>query len=91
MSDARKISITLEREQIAALERAVDAGDYPDSGAIVREAIRDWQLKRELHGDEIKRLRQLWDAGKKSGKPRKFDIERILSAARKRRGKTAAE
>ena len=91
MSDERKISITLKREQIAALERAVDAGDYADSGAIVREALRDWQLKRDLHGDDIRRLHLLWDAGKKSGKPRKFDIERTLLAARRRRGKTAAE
>ncbi len=76
---------------MAALERVVDAGEFADSGSIVREAIRDWQLERDLHGDDIRRLRKLWDAGKKGGKPLKFDIERALSSARKRRGKTAAE
>ncbi|HEY5306124.1 MAG TPA: type II toxin-antitoxin system ParD family antitoxin [Pseudolabrys sp.] len=89
MSDDRKISVALEPEQIAALEQAVDAGEYSSSGEIVREAIRDWQLKRALGPDDIARLRQLWDAGKLSGRPVKFDIGRTLKSARKPRGKIA--
>jgi antitoxin ParD1/3/4 len=33
----------------------------------VREAIRDWQLKRELRLHDIERLRDAWDKGLASG------------------------
>ena len=91
MSDAREIRIALEPEQMAALEKAIDAGEYSNPSEIVREAIRDWELKREPHPQDINRLRQMWDAGKASGQPRPFDIGRVLASARKRRGKNAAE
>ena len=91
MSDARKISVALEPEQMAAIEKAVSAGEYSNQSEIVREAIRDWQLKHALSDEDFKRLRSLWDAGKESGRPAKFDIERTLASARKRRDKTAAE
>jgi antitoxin ParD1/3/4 len=51
---------------------------------IVREAIRDWQLKRTLRLEDIRRLRQLWDEGKASGPGKPFDIERTIAVAKKR-------
>jgi Arc/MetJ-type ribon-helix-helix transcriptional regulator len=41
----------------------VDAGEYATTSKILREAVRDWQLKRELRQEDIKRLRQMWDEG----------------------------
>jgi antitoxin ParD1/3/4 len=64
MPDVQKVSIALTREQLGALKAAVETGEYATTSEIVREAIRDWQFKRELRLEDLKRLRQLWDQGK---------------------------
>jgi antitoxin ParD1/3/4 len=67
MPDVQKISIALTAEQIGALKAAVETGEYATTSEIVREAIRDWQFKRELRQEDLRRLRELWDHGKASG------------------------
>ena len=84
MADIQKVSVALTGEQLAALKAAVEAGEYATTSEIVREALRDWQYKRDLRQEEVKRLRKLWDEGKASGPPEPFDIERTLAAARAR-------
>ena len=66
MPDVQKVSVALTGEQIGALKAAIATGEYATSSEIVREAIRDWQFKRELRQEDLKRLRQLWDQGKTS-------------------------
>ena len=84
MADIQKVSVALTGEQLAALKAAVEAGEYATTSEIVREAIRDWQFKRELRQEDIKRLRQLWDEGKASGLPAPLDIDEVKREARKR-------
>ena len=84
MSDIQKVSVALTGEQVAALKAAVDAGEYATTSEIVREAIRDWRLKRELRHEEIERLRRLWDQGKASGEARPLDSAALRSEARHR-------
>jgi antitoxin ParD1/3/4 len=84
MADIQKVSVALTSEQLAALKAAVETGEYATTSEIVREAIRDWQFKRELRQEDIRRLRQLWDEGKASGPAQPFDIERTIAAARAR-------
>jgi antitoxin ParD1/3/4 len=84
MSDIQKISVALTSEQLATLKAAVDTGEYATTSEIIREAIRDWQFKREIRQDDIRRLQQLWDEGKASGKAKPFDIERTISRAKSR-------
>ena len=48
MSEVRKVSIALTEEQIEALRAVVATGEYATTSEVVREAIRDWQFKREL-------------------------------------------
>src|SRR5260370_27066261 len=67
MPDIQKISVAVTGEQLAVLKAAVEAGEYATTSEIIREAIRDWQFKRELRQEDIKRLRHLWDEGKASG------------------------
>jgi antitoxin ParD1/3/4 len=67
MPEVQKVSVALTGDQIGALKDAVNAGEYATTSEIVREAIRDWQFKRELRREELNRLRQLWDQGKASG------------------------
>ena len=53
VAEIHKISIALTADEIAALRAAVEFGDYATPGEIVREAIRDWQRKRERRQQEI--------------------------------------
>jgi len=76
--------VALTGEQLAALKAAVATGEYATTSEIVREAIRDWQSKRELRQEDVRRLRQAWEAGKASGPSQPFDIERIIANAQAR-------
>ena len=89
MPEVQKISIALTGEQIVALKAAVETGEYATTSEIVREAIRDWQFKRELRQDDLRRLRQLWDEGKASGAAMPADFESARREARKRLAKSA--
>ena len=71
------MSVALTSEQLASLKAAVDAGEYATTSEIVREAVRDWQLKRELRQEDINRLRQLWDVGKASGTVGEIDLKTL--------------
>jgi antitoxin ParD1/3/4 len=84
MPDVQKVSIALTGEQLDALKAAVASGEYATTSEVVREAVRDWQFKRELRREDILRLRQLWDEGKASGPPRKVDFAKLKREARKR-------
>ena len=84
MPDIQKVSVALTAEQVAALKAAVDSGEYATTSEIVREAIRDWQLKRELRHEDIERLRRLWDEGIASGPPRPVDFEKLRREVRRK-------
>src|SRR5260370_16100739 len=84
MSDIHKVSVALTGEQIAALKAAVEAGEYATTSEIVREAIRDWQFKRELRQEDLKRLRRLWNEGVASGPAKPLDFGGLRREARPR-------
>jgi antitoxin ParD1/3/4 len=84
MANIEKVSVALTSEQLASLKAAVDAGEYATTSEIVREAVRDWQLKRELRQEDINRLRQLWDVGKASGTVGQIDMKTLRGEARTR-------
>jgi antitoxin ParD1/3/4 len=83
MPDVQKVSIALTGEQIGALKAAIETGEYATTSEIVREAIREWQFKRELRQEDLKRLRQLWDQGKTSAAT-PVDFEAARQEARQR-------
>ncbi|MGD0683223.1 MAG: type II toxin-antitoxin system ParD family antitoxin [Terracidiphilus sp.] len=91
MSEVQKVSIALTGEQIGALKAAVATGEYATTSEIIREAIRDWQFKRELRQEDLRRLRQLWDQGKASGAAKPADFEDARRVARKRLAVAAKE
>jgi antitoxin ParD1/3/4 len=91
MADIHKVSVALTGQQVAALKAAVETGEYATTSEIVREALRDWQIKRELRQEDVKRLRQMWDDGKASGGTKPFDIERIIANVVTRQKKAGAE
>ena len=84
MSDIHKVSVALTGEQIAALKAAVETGEYATTSEIVREAIRDWQFKRELRQEDLKRLRRLWNESVASGPAKPLDFGELRREARQR-------
>ena len=84
MPTIEKVSVALTAEQIASLRAAVDAGEYATTSEVIREAIRDWQLKRQLQQDDIMRLRQLWQEGLDSGSAGEVDFVQLRKDARAR-------
>lgn len=67
MPDIQKISVDVTGDQLAAIRNAVETGDYATTSDVVREAARDWQVKRAQRQEELDRLRQAWIEGKDSG------------------------
>lgn len=91
MPSVHKVSIALTGEQIDILKAAVDAGEYATTSEVVREAIRDWQYKRELRQEDLRQLQHLWDEGIASGKSEPVNFAKFRVEARKRLRKLEKE
>ncbi len=89
MPDIQKVSVALTGEQLAALKAAVETGEYATTSEAIREALRDWQWKRELRSEDLNRLRQLWQEGKASGAAEPVDLAAAHEEARVRLDKVA--
>ncbi|KPF66913.1 CopG family transcriptional regulator [Bosea sp. AAP35] len=84
MSTIEKISIALTAEQFGAIRTAVELGEYATTSEAIRDAVRDWQHKRELRQNDIERLRRLWDEGLASGPGSPVDMNELRAEARQR-------
>lgn len=84
MANVEKLSIALTPEMAAVVRQCVESGEYASSSEVIREALRDWKLKRTLQQNEIAELRSLWQAGLESGPGRLAGMDAIKAEARKR-------
>jgi antitoxin ParD1/3/4 len=84
MPDVQKVSVALTGEQVAILRGAVETGEYATTSEAIRDALRDWQWKRELRSEELKRLREGWREGKASGPGTTLDLAGTREEARRR-------
>jgi antitoxin ParD1/3/4 len=81
-----RITITLPSDMAAVVKDTVEGGDYASSSEVVREALRDWKMKRALQLEELASLkagivRGLTDLAE--GRVREFDAARIIKRGRK--------
>lgn len=60
MPTIEKISIALPLEMVTIVRGAVEAGEYASTSEVVRDALRDWTLKRTLRQEGIEELRHMW-------------------------------
>ena len=84
MSNVEKMSIALTPEMAAAVRAAVATGEYVSTSEVVREALRDWQLRSSLHQKEREELRRLWQEGLDSGPGTLANMQAIKAEARRR-------
>jgi len=84
MPAVEKLSIALTMEQAALVRQVVESGEYASSSEVIRDALRDWKLKRDFRQTEIEELRRLWDEGLKSGPGKLGTMKAIKAEARRR-------
>ena len=86
MAGIERLTITLPSEMAAVVKGAVEGGDYASSSEVVREALRDWKLKRALQLQELAALKADIDQGLAdvaAGRVQDFDAGRIIERGRK--------
>jgi antitoxin ParD1/3/4 len=86
MAEIERLTITLPAEMAAVVRSAVDGGDYASSSEVVREALREWKMKRMLQLQELVMLKADIDKGLSDlaeGKVQAFDTGRIVERGKK--------
>ena len=80
MGKVEKISIALPHDMVADLKAAVERGEYATTSEVVREALRDWRLKRKVEELDVEDLRRLVQEGIDSGPS--VDAETVFAKLR---------
>jgi antitoxin ParD1/3/4 len=88
MSNIEKISTALTQDMLATVKDAIASGDYATSSEVVRDALRDWKLRRTLEQWQIDDVRRLVDEGIASGFKSYDGMEAIKAEGR---GRLAAQ
>jgi antitoxin ParD1/3/4 len=86
MSEIERMTITLPSDMAAVVKSAVDGGDYASSSEVVREALRDWKMKRAVQLQELAALKADIDKGLTDlaeGRVKDFDAGRIIERGKK--------
>lgn len=82
MATVEKRSISLSPELAAVVDQAVAGGEFGNASEVIREALRQWKDRRELHGYTVEELRRLWDESVARGSA--VDGEEAFARLRKR-------
>ena len=86
MSEIERLTITLPTEMASTVRNAVAEGNYASTSEVIREAIRDWKLKRALQLQELAALKAdiatgLADVAE--GRIKQVDPDEIIARGRK--------
>jgi antitoxin ParD1/3/4 len=86
------MTVTLTEEMADVVRNAVEAGEYASSSEVVREALRDWKMKRELYSQKFQQLKAEIDRGLadvRHGRLVPFQAKQIAARGRRRFAKNA--
>lgn len=84
MATVEKITIALTPEMANFVRNAVDAGEYASTSEAIRDAVREWQERRDLLGYTADELRKLVREGLESGESPRSSMEDVKAEARRR-------
>ena len=87
MAEIARLTITLPSDMAALVKGAVVGGDYASSSEVVREALRDWKMKRQVGLGRLAELKADIDRGLADvaeGRLTQFDAKKIIARGRKR-------
>ncbi len=85
MAEIHRMTVALPSDMAAVVKEAVESGDYASSSEVVREALRNWKLKRSAQLQEFAGLKPDIDRGLMdvaAGRIMDFDADRILERGR---------
>ncbi len=77
-----RLTVTMPAEMAAAIKQAVEDGDYASTSEVVREAVRDWKLRRQIALSDLSALKADIDQGLAdlaAGRVKDFDADRIIA------------
>ncbi len=86
MAELERLTITMPGELAAAVRAAVAGGDYASTSEVLREALRDWKIKRAVQQEELSALKADIDKGLAevaAGRLNDFNANRIIERGRK--------
>ena len=86
MPTIERLTVTMPAELAALVKAAVKDGDYASTSEVIREALRDWKVKRSLKIGELEALRADIDKGMadlSAGRVADFDMDKIIERGRK--------
>jgi antitoxin ParD1/3/4 len=86
VAEIERLTITLPSEMAVVIRGAVEGGDYASSSEVVREALRDWKMKRALQLRELAALKADIDKGLADlaeGRVQDFNADRIVKRGKK--------
>ena len=89
MANVEKLSVALNPEMVAEVRAAVEGGDYGSVSEVVRDALRDWRLRRRIESLEIDELRRLVQEGVDSGPG--LEADAVFARLRAQFGRPPAE
>jgi antitoxin ParD1/3/4 len=58
MADVERLTVTMPAEMLAVVKAAVSDGDYASTSEVIREALRDWKIKRAVQLQEFVALKE---------------------------------
>ena len=79
MASIERLSIALPAPMANAVRRAVEDGEYASTSEVIRDALRLWELRRQLRERDLDALRRRWDEGKASGRAGPLDIGSLIA------------
>jgi antitoxin ParD1/3/4 len=86
LSEIERLTITLPAKLVADIKNVVAGGDYASTSEVVREALRDWTMKRAVQLQELAALQAEIDKGLAdvaAGRVKEFDATRVIERGRK--------
>lgn len=64
---AETLNLVVSANMADAIREAVDSGDYATPDEVLRDALRDWSLRRRFEVMDVEELRRLVQEGAESG------------------------
>ena len=85
MAELARLTITMPGDLAAVVKAAVAGGEYASTSEVMREALREWKLRRAVQSEKLAALKADIDKGLAdvaAGRVSDFDVEKIKERGR---------
>ena len=85
MAELARLTITMPGDLAAVVKAAVAGGEYASTSEVMREALREWKLRRAVQSEKLAALKADIDKGLAdvaAGRVADFDVQKIVERGR---------